>query len=91
MHDYHEGPKDSNGCPAPKVGDTYSSQNNGTSKVVDLNATIKTPISTYTDCLAIEIVENQKTFKTYYKENIGLVATTTFKDGKEVIFIYLEN
>ena len=74
----------------PKVGDTYSSQNNGITKITDLNATIKTPISTYNDCLVLETNENQTITRTYYKRNIGIIATTLVKDGKEMIFIYLE-
>ena len=74
----------------PKLGDTYSSQNNGMTKVVDLDGTIKTPISIYTDCLIIETTENQTIYRTYYKKNIGMIATTIVKDKKEMIFIYLE-
>ena len=74
----------------PKVGDTHSSQNNGITKVIDLKGTIKTPISTYSDCLVIEIIENQTTLRSYYKKNIGMIATTMVKDEKEMFFIYLE-
>jgi len=73
-----------------KVGDTYSSQNNGITKVIDLSATIKTPVSTYSDCLVLETNENQTITRIYYKRNIGMIATTLIKDDKEMIFIYLE-
>jgi hypothetical protein len=74
---------------SPKVGDIYTSQQGGTSKVVDLNATIKTPITTYTNCLMIEINESQTISRAYYQKNTGMIATTMIMDGKEKIFIYL--
>lgn len=75
----------------PKVGDTYPSQQGGTSKVVDLNASIATPVKTYNNCLMIEIEENQTTSRAYYQKNVGMVATTIIADGTEKLFIYLLN
>lgn len=73
----------------PTVGYTSPSQGGGTSKVIDLNATIKTPIKTYTNCLIIEFNENQTITRAYYQKDIGMVATTIVSDGSEKIFIYL--
>lgn len=73
----------------PNVGDTYESRQGGTSKVINLNASIKTENKTYTGCLLIETIENQTIFRTYYQKHIGMVATTIVSDGKERIFTYL--
>ncbi|NRB61721.1 MAG: hypothetical protein HRU40_01600 [Saprospiraceae bacterium] len=73
----------------PQVGDTYRSQNGGTSKVIDTNATLKTPESTYDNCLMLEIKEEQSTLRSYYQKNIGMIATTIIQNNTEKIFIYL--
>jgi len=73
----------------PKVGDKNTSQQGGTSEVVDLNATIKTPTDTYSECLMIEVKENETLSRMYYQKNTGMVATTMVIEGNEKIFIYL--
>lgn len=73
----------------PKVGDVYGSQQGGSTKVLDLDATIKTPTTTYTDCLLMEISDDQTTTRVYYQKNIGMVATTLVAEGSEKLFIYL--
>lgn len=73
----------------PKVGDTHASQQGGTSKVIDLNASIKTPTKTYTNCLLLEIRENNTVSRAYYEKNKGMVATTIMAEGSEKIFMYL--
>ncbi|WP_027420675.1 hypothetical protein [Crocinitomix catalasitica] len=75
----------------PKVGDTYPSQRGGTSKVTDLNATFTTPVSTYNNCLVIETIEGQTTYRAYFKKNIGMVATTIIQDNTEKVFICLQS
>ena len=73
----------------PKIGDTHASQQGGTSKVVDLNASIKTPLKTYNNCLVVEINENQTITRAYYQKDLGMVATTMLIEGSEKIFMYM--
>ena len=73
----------------PKVGDKFGSQQDGSSKVLDLNATITTPTTTHSNCLMVEVAASESTTRVYYQKNIGMVATTMIMDGSEKIFIYL--
>jgi len=67
----------------------YDQTQDGSSKVLDLNATITTPTTTHSNCLMVEVAASESTTRVYYQKNIGMVATTMIMDGSEKIFIYL--
>lgn len=78
---------------SPKVGNTWPSKNGKLTcitRVVNLDGTIKTANKTFTNCLVLEQkTEDGRTMKSYFKEDLGMVATTIIMDGSEKIFIYL--
>lgn len=78
-----------------KLGATWSSKSGqltSTIKVINLDGTIKTANTTYANCLVVEQkTEDERIMRSYFKEGIGMVATTMIVDDSEKVFIYLVN
>ena len=78
---------------ALKIGKTWTTTNGEvtyTTRVADLNGTIKTATKSYSNCLVVEQKDqNGMLTRTYSQEGVGMVATTLIKEGSEQIFIYL--
>lgn len=76
-----------------KVGDFWEDKGYGgetsSKKILGFNGSITTPTATYSDCLVLETKENGALSKSYFKKNVGMVATTVTVGGTEKIFIYL--
>lgn len=77
---------------SPAVGDTwdtYKGSGKVEGKVIALDGTVKTPITTYTGCLVLEYTENGATSRGYFYPGKGMVAVTVLIEGKEMLFVYL--
>ncbi|MGB3777710.1 MAG: hypothetical protein WA960_05085 [Tunicatimonas sp.] len=78
---------------SPEVGDAWTSRNGAyesTTRVTDLDGTIQTANGTYQNCLVLEQTsEGNPTMHSYFKKDIGLVATTITANGSEKVFFHL--
>ncbi|MEL6562709.1 MAG: hypothetical protein AAFQ94_31360 [Bacteroidota bacterium] len=76
-----------------KVGDSWEEKGFGgetaSKKIIGFDGSITTPTATYSDCLVLETQQNGTQSKSYFKKNIGMVATTVTMGGEEKLFIYL--
>ena len=75
-----------------KLGDSWPSNKGGvttTLTVVALDGEINTPHKTYSNCLVLEGQERDMITRSFFQENIGMVATTLEMEGEEKVFIYL--
>lgn len=73
-------------------GTSWQSDINGnstTSTIVNINGNITTPEKTYTNCLVVEVNSGQTLIRSYYKENIGIVAVSLIISNDEKLLQYL--
>ncbi len=57
---------------------------NGTKEIVDIKASVDTPVGNFTDCLKIKIPNQGSIVYEYYKEGIGLVKREFISDGNKI-------
>ncbi len=69
-----------------EVGQNWDSEGSKV-EIVDLNASIKTPEKTYTDCMVLKMDTGDSSMLSYYKKGVGLVAMEA--QGK--LMAYLSN
>lgn len=57
---------------------------NGTREIVDVNATVDTPIGEFTNCIKVEISYEHSTLHEYFKDGIGMVKRVFNSEGVEI-------
>ncbi|MBS3995080.1 MAG: hypothetical protein KGZ33_04740 [Alkaliphilus sp.] len=57
---------------------------NGTREIVDVNATVDTPIGEFTNCIKVEISNEHSTLHEYFKDGIGMVKRVFISEGVEI-------
>ncbi len=77
----------------PKKGEVWTKTSDDGKKlkmtVIHTSKSIQTPTSSYSDCLVLETVENGTTLRSYFKDNVVMVAIFRVMEGKEQLFTYL--
>lgn len=77
----------------PKTGDVWTRKSddgkNLEMKVISTSKSVKTPVKTYSDCLVLETTEAGTTLRSYFKNDVGMVAIFMVVEGKEQLFTYL--
>lgn len=58
---------------APLQVGTKWTEPNGTREIVDLNATVSTPLGAYTQCIKVKISNEHSTLYEYFKKDVGMV------------------
>jgi hypothetical protein len=75
-----------------KVGTTWTSEIMGmstTGTIIEMAGSIKTPETTFTDCLVIEYDFGESKTISYFQKDVGLVAVSILSEGKEKLVQYL--
>jgi hypothetical protein len=75
-----------------KVGETWNSSSNGImgkSTITNLNATLKTPLQTFSNCLVVKTKSASGESRSYFQKGVGMVALALIVDEEEKLMVYL--